>query len=221
MENDKKLEYLRHSCAHLLAAAVMELYPDAKRTIGPSIENGFYYDFDFGDVKVSEIDFEKIEQKMHELVKTWKGFERIEANKDEAIEFFKDNKYKKELIGEFSSKGQTLTLFKSGDYTDLCRGGHCPHPNNDLKHFKLLSVAGAYWRGSEKNKMLTRIYGTCFPKKTELDAYLLQQEEAKKRDHKKIGKEQELFLLVNQLEPDFLCICRKDLSSVVNLSSGS
>ena len=194
MENAEKLEHLRHSCAHLLAAAVMELYPDAKRTIGPSIENGFYYDFDFSDTKVSEADFEKIEQKMHELVKNWKGFERIESNKDEAIEFFKDNTYKKELIEEFSAEEQTLTLYKSGDYTDLCRGGHSPHPNNDLKHFKLLSVAGAYWRGSEKNKMLTRIYGTCFPKKTDLDAYLVQQEEAKKRDHKKLGAELDLFV---------------------------
>lgn len=193
--NDKKLENLRHSCAHLLAAAVMELYPSAKRTIGPSIENGFYYDFDFGEVKVSESDFDKIEAKMHELVKTWKGFERIEANKDEAIEFFKSNEYKKELIKEFSLEGQTLTLYKSGNYTDLCRGGHCPHPNNDLKHFKLLSVAGAYWRGSEKNKMLTRIYGTCFPKKSELDAYLLQQEEAKKRDHRVLGPQLDLFVI--------------------------
>lgn len=203
-DNNKKLECLRHSCAHLLAAAIMELYPDAKRTIGPAIEHGFYYDFDFsskgrsasgrGDTKVSEADFEKIEQKMHELVKSWKGFERIEANKTEAMKFFKDNEYKKELIEEFSLEGQTLTLYKSGDYTDLCRGGHCPHPNNDLKHFKLLSVAGAYWRGSEKNKMLTRIYGTCFPKKTELDTYLLQQEEAKKRDHRKLGTELGLFV---------------------------
>lgn len=201
--NDKKIENLRHSCAHLLAAAIMELYPKAKRTIGPSIEHGFYYDFDFGEVKVSEDDFDNIEQKMHELVKSWKGFERIEATKGEAVEFFKSNEYKKELIEEFSLEGQTLTLYKSGNYTDLCRGGHCPHPNNDLKHFKLLSVAGAYWRGSEKNKMLTRIYGTCFSKKTELDAYLLQQEEAKKRDHKKIGKDQELFLFSQSVGPGF------------------
>lgn len=197
------LEHLRHSCAHLLAAAVMELYPHAKRTIGPAIENGFYYDFDFSDTKVSEADFEKIEATMHELAKTWKTFERIETTKDEAIAFFKGNEYKKELIEEFTSEGQSLTFYKSGAYTDLCRGGHCPHPNNDLKHFKLLSVAGAYWRGSEKNKMLTRIYGTCFPKKTELDAYLLQLEEAKKRDHKKIGKEQELFLFSQSVGAGF------------------
>ena len=140
---------------------------------------------------------------MHELVKSWKGFERIESNKGEAIEFFKANEYKKELIEEFTKEGQALTLYKSGDYTDLCRGGHCPHPNSDLKHFKLLSVAGAYWRGSEKNKMLTRIYGTCFSKQTELDSYLSQQEEAKQRDHKKIGKEQELFLFSQSVGAGF------------------
>lgn len=187
------LDHLRHSCAHLLAAAVMELWPKAKRTIGPAIENGFYYDFD--DLKVSEDDFPKIEEKMRELVKTWKQFERSEVKPDEARQLFTDNAYKKELIEEFSKDGQTLTVYTSGDYIDLCRGGHSLHPNNDLKHFKLLSVAGAYWRGSEKNKMLTRIYGTCFPTKAELDAYLAQQEEAKKRDHRKIGREQELFLI--------------------------
>lgn len=192
MKNDAEhLEHLRHSCAHLLAAAVMELWPKAKRTIGPAIENGFYYDFD--DLKVSEADFPIIEEKMRELVKTWKQFERSEVTKEEALKLFKDNKYKQELIEEFSKDGQTLTLYKSGEYVDLCRGGHSPHPNNDLKHFKLLSVAGAYWRGSEKNKMLTRIYGTCFPTKVALDAYLTQQEEAKKRDHRKLGRELDLF----------------------------
>ena len=173
----------------------MELWPDTKRTIGPAIENGFYYDFDFGLVKVSEAKFPKIEAKMHELVKDWKSFERREVSKKEALEAFGANEYKKELIGEFSGESKTLTLYQSGSFIDLCRGGHSPHPNNDLKHFKLLSVAGAYWRGSEKNKMLTRIYGTVFPKKTELDAYLLQQEEAKKHDHRKLGKELELFLI--------------------------
>jgi len=194
MENDKeKLERLRHSCAHLMAAAIMELWPDTKRTIGPAIENGFYYDFDFGDVKVSEVDFPKIEAKMLELVKTWKGFERKEVSKAEAIKFFDNNEYKKELIEEFAKEGQKLTLFTSGTYTDLCRGGHCPHPNNDLKYFDLLSVAGAYWRGSEKNKMLTRIYGTVFPTRSGLDNFLIRQEEAKSRDHRKIGKELGLF----------------------------
>lgn len=188
---DDYLNNLRHSCAHLLAAAVMELYPKAKRTIGPAIENGFYYDFD--DLKVSEEDFPKIEQKMHELVKNWKNFERSEVTRQEALEMFKDNVYKKELIEEFSSEDQKLTLYRSGAYVDLCRGGHIDDPQK-LQFFKLLSVAGAYWRGSEKNKMLTRIYGTCFPTKKELDEYLLMQEEAKKRDHRKIGKDLGLFV---------------------------
>jgi len=197
------LDNLRHSCAHLLAAAVMELWPDTKRTIGPSIEDGFYYDFDFGDIKVSEADFPAIEEKMHELVKTWKTFERSEVSKQEALSAYKDNEYKKELIEEFSGKNATLTFYQSGTYSDLCRGGHSPHPNNDLKHFKLLSVAGAYWRGSEKNKMLTRIYGTCFPTRKELDAYLVAQEEAKKRDHRKLGKELELFLVSQSVGAGF------------------
>lgn len=184
---------LRHSCAHLLAAAVMELWPHAKRTIGPAIEDGFYYDFDFGDTKISEDDFPKIEEKMKALVKDWKEFRRKEVTKEEALSHNQGNEYKKELIEEFSTDGQHLTIYTSGNYTDLCRGGHCPHPNNDLKHFKLLSVAGAYWRGSEKNKMLTRIYGTCFPTKKALDDFLVQQEEAKKRDHRKLGAELDLF----------------------------
>ncbi len=181
----------------------MELWPHTKRTIGPAIEDGFYYDFDFGDHKVSEADFPKIEEKMKELVKTWKSFERHEVSKAQAMEANKDNPYKQELIEEFSSEGQSLTLYQSGSYSDLCRGGHCPHPNNDLKHFTLLSVAGAYWRGSEKNKMLTRIYGTCFPTKKALDAYLVQQEEAKKRDHRKLGKELELFLISQSVGQGF------------------
>jgi threonyl-tRNA synthetase len=199
----EQLDHLRHSCAHLLAAAVMELWPGTKRTIGPAIENGFYYDFDFsalggsasggGEFRISEKDFPKIEAKMLELAKSWKGFERKEVSKEEAFKLFQDNEYKKELIEEFAKEGQKLTLFTSGTYTDLCRGGHCPHPNNDLKYFDLLSVAGAYWRGSEKNKMLTRIYGTCFPTRTGLDDYLKGIEEAKKRDHRKIGKELDLF----------------------------
>ena len=193
----EQLDYLRHSCAHLLAAAVMELWPHAKRTIGPAIENGFYYDFDFGDVKVSEDDFPKIGAKMLELAKTWKGFERKEVSKAEALKFYKDNEYKKELIEEFSKEGQKLTLYTSGNYTDLCRGGHCNHPDKELKFFDLLSVAGAYWRGSEENKMLTRIYGTCFPTREGLDDYLKRQEEAKQRDHRKIGKELGLFVFAD------------------------
>lgn len=189
----QNLDNLRHSCAHLLAAAVMEIWPDAKRTIGPAIEDGFYFDFDFGDVKVSEDDFPKIEQKMHEIVKKWKGFERSELSPQDAKKEYPGNTYKHELIEEFSGQGESLTFYKSGAYWDLCRGGHCDHPDRELKHFKLTAVAGAYWRGDEKNKMLTRIYGTVFPSKTELDDHLTRVEEAKKRDHRKLGRDLDLF----------------------------
>lgn len=194
MENKQEdLDHLRHSCAHLLAAAVMELWPKAKRTIGPAIESGFYYDFD--NLKISEDDLLKIEAKMHELASSWKKFEKMEVSRQDAEKEFSDNPYKLELIGEFSGKGENLTLYQSGTYVDLCRGGHCEHPDRELKHFKLLSIAGAYWRGNEKNPMLTRIYGTCFPSQKELDEHLHQLEEAKKRDHRRIGRELDLFLV--------------------------
>lgn len=196
MKNDPQYaEKLRHSSAHVLAAAVKELWPDAKPAIGPAIESGFYYDFDFGDATVSEADFPKIEEKMRELVKNWKSFERREVSVEEAHKEFNGNEYKLELIEEFAKEGKTLSIYKSGEFADLCRGGHIEHPDRELKHFKLLSVAGAYWRGSEKNKMLTRIYGTAFESRAELDAHLLQLEEAKKRDHRKLGKELELFFI--------------------------
>ena len=199
MATDKQskeyLESLRHSTAHLLAAAILELYPKAKRTIGPAIENGFYYDFDFGKVKIAESDFEKIEVKMKEIIKTWKGFEKKDVTTAEAKEFYKDNEYKIELIEEFSREGKNLTFYESGEYSDLCRGGHVNHPESEIKHFKLLSVAGAYWRGSEKNKMLTRIYGTAFSTKVELDKYLVNLELAKKYDHRKLGQELGLFTI--------------------------
>ncbi len=192
--NKEYLDHLRHSAAHLLAAAVMELYPNTKRTIGPAIENGFYYDFEFEE-PISEDRFVQIEQKMRELVKSWKGFTREELSAEEAKKRYPANQYKHELIDEFAGEGQVISFYKAGNYEDLCRGGHVEDPSQELKHFKLLSVAGAYWRGNEKNTMLTRIYGTAWPSKEELDAYLLQLEEAKKRDHRKIGKEQELFFV--------------------------
>ncbi len=191
----EQLEHLRHSCAHLLAAAVQELYPEAKRTIGPAIENGFYYDFDFGNTKISDSDLKTIEEKMQEIVKNWSGFERKEVSASEAKAYFAGNEYKTELIEEFSGEGQNLTFYTSGNFTDLCRGGHTENPSKEIKHFKLLSLAGAYWRGSEKNKMLTRIYGTCFPTKDELQKHLTLLEEAKKRDHRKIGQDQKLFFV--------------------------
>lgn len=178
-----------------MAAAVLELWPDALPTLGPAIENGFYYDFDFGDQKISEEDFPKIEEKMHQIVKNWKGFEKVEIPKDEALGQFENNPYKKELIVEIVDKGEKITLYKSGNFSDLCRGGHIENSSENLRYFKLLSIAGAYWRGNEKNKMLTRIYGTVFPTQEELDNYLKLQEEAKKRDHRKIGKELGLFTI--------------------------
>jgi threonyl-tRNA synthetase len=192
--NNEKLSELRHSAAHLLAAAVLEIYPDTKNTIGPSTDEGFYYDFDFR-TPISEIDFPQIEQKMREIVKKWNKFEKIDTSKDEALKQFEQNEYKKELILEIAGKDEKITLYKSGDFVDLCRGGHANNPREHLKHFKLLSIAGAYWRGSEKNKMLTRIYGTAFFTKKELDEFLLQKEEAKKRDHRKLGKELDLFFI--------------------------
>jgi threonyl-tRNA synthetase len=188
------LEHLRHSCAHLLAAAVMKLWPDTKRTIGPAIENGFYFDFEFRQ-PISAADFPKLEKEMHKIALTWTEFRRVEMSVDETKAQFPDNPYKHELINEFAKEGQTLSFYQSGQYSDLCRGGHVEQPNRELKFFKLLSVAGAYWRGDEKNAMLTRIYGTCFPSQAELDAHLHQLEEAKKRDHRKLGKELELFFI--------------------------
>ncbi len=192
---DQNYQNLRHSAAHLLAASVLRIWPDTKITIGPAIENGFYYDFDFSkDVQISESDLPKIEKKMADTLKEWNEFTHREVSEDEAKEIYKDNPYKLELIADIVSKGEKITLYKSGRFEDLCRGGHSEHPNKDIGAFKLLSVAGAYWRGDEKNKMLTRIYGTAFPNQKELENYLLMLEEAKKRDHKKIGKELYLFM---------------------------
>lgn len=190
--NQEHLSDLRHSCAHLLAAAVLVLRPDTKLTIGPAIENGFYYDFDF-TTPLSEEDFPKIEAKMAELLPNWTTFSRREVTVEEAKEFYKDNPYKLELIDEIVQKGEKITFYKAGNFEDLCRGGHSENPSKEIGAFKLLSTAGAYWRGSEKNKMLTRIYGTCFESQKELDEYLVMLEEAKKRDHKRLGRELDLF----------------------------
>jgi len=184
-----------------LAAAVTSLWPNAKPTLGPPIENGFYYDFDFADTKISEEDLVKIEEKMHQLVKDWKEFRRFHESIHAIKERFKDNQYKLELIREFEKDNQDITVYQSGNFIDLCRGGHIDNPAKEIKYFKLLSVAGAYWRGSEKNTMLTRIYGTIFATQKELDKYLADLEEAKKRDHRKIGKELELFTISEEVGP--------------------
>lgn len=195
MQQNEHLPQLRHTLAHLLAAAVLDLWPDTKNTIGPAIDNGFYYDFDF-TTPISEKDFGKIEQKMRELLKGWNEFSHKEVSEQEAREFFKNNPYKLELISDIVAKGEKITLYTSGTFTDLCRGGHVAHPNKEIKStaFKLTHVAGAYWKGDEKNKMLSRVYGLAFETKEALDAYETQQEEAKKRDHRKLGKDLDLFV---------------------------
>jgi threonyl-tRNA synthetase len=198
--NKEQLDHLRHSCAHLLAAAVLELFPGTKHTIGPAIENGFYFDFDFQN-PINEEVLPKIEEKMHELLSGWEGFQREEVSADEARERYKENPYKLELINEFAGEGQTLSIYHSGTYFDLCRGGHSDNPKEELKAFKLLSIAGAYWRGDEKNKMLTRIYGTAFPTQEELEQHINQLEEAKRRDHRKLGKELDLFIFSELVGP--------------------
>jgi len=181
-----------HSSAHLLAAAVLELYPNAKFGIGPAIENGFYYDIDFGDKVLSSEDFSKIESKMAEIVKRSVTLVRKEVSKAEALKWFeaKGEVYKVELINDLEDG--TITFYESGDFVDLCRGPHLVD-FSPIKAIKVLSLAGAYWRGDEKRKQLTRLYAITFPKKKELDEYLLMLEEAKKRDHRKLGKELELF----------------------------
>ncbi len=195
MSQNQELEHLRHSLAHLLAAAVIKLYPGTKRTIGPAIDNGFYYDFEFAE-PITEKDLPKIEKEMKKLLKTWSTFERREVSADQARELFKDNPYKLELINEFSKDGQTLTIYKSSEYfEDLCRGGHAENMSKvDPESFKLAKLAGAYWRGDEKNKMLTRIYGYAFATKEDLQNYLKMLEEAEKRDHKVLGPKLELFM---------------------------
>lgn len=185
------LQAMRHSCAHLLAAAVLRIWPDTKLAIGPAIEDGFYYDFEFSK-PISETDLPKIEKMMKKTLQDWKEFTREDLSIAEAKEKEKDQPYKLDLIEEFSKTSDTVSFYTSGRFTDLCRGGHIENPK-EMGPFKLLKLAGAYWRGDEKNKQLTRIYGTCFAKQEELDAYLKMLDEAKKRDHKKLGRELELF----------------------------
>jgi threonyl-tRNA synthetase len=190
----KDLSPLRHSLAHLLAAAVLKMYPDAKRTIGPAIDNGFYFDFEFS-TPISEKDLPKIEKQMRKILPTWDKFERSELNAEEAKKEYPGNPYKHELIEEFTADGSKVSFYKSGDYWDLCKGGHVDSMKTiDPDSFKLTKVAGAYWRGSEKNAMLTRIYGVAFETKAELDDYLKMLEEAEKRDHKKLGPKLGLFM---------------------------
>ncbi len=200
MEKDQ-IYKIRHSLSHILAGAVLELFPDTKTAIGPAIDNGFYYDFDFTK-PITEEDLKTIEKRMRELLKKWESFEKKEVSTSEAKKLFETNPYKIELIEEISKDGGSISTYTSGDFTDLCAG---PHVNKtkeiDKDAFKLDLIAGAYWRGSEDNKMLTRIYGLAFNTKEELENFLKQREEAEKRDHRKLGKELKIFMFDEDVGP--------------------
>ena len=188
---DKKVrEKFWHSSAHILAHAIKKLFPDAKNTIGPAVENGFYYDFD--DLHITPDDFFRIETEMKKIIQADYPFVKKEITMAEAKKLFKDNPYKIELAKEFKEKGEKLTIYKDGDFYDLCRGPHMPSTGY-IKAIKLTKIAGAYWKGDQKNKQLTRVYGISFPSEKELKDYLKMREEAEKRDHKKIGKKLRIF----------------------------
>ena len=197
------LDALRHTCSHILAQAVKRLYNGAMLGTGPSVENGFYYDIDFNDIIISDSDLLKIEEEMKKIVKEGFEIERYTLPKKEAIDFFKEKneKYKIELINDLQ-ENEKVYFAKQGEFVDLCSGSHLINTKFANDGFKLTSLAGAYWRANEKNKMLTRIYGTAFFTKSELDNYINMIEEAKKRDHRKLGKELNLFLL-NDAGPGF------------------
>ena len=191
-EEDETKKIFWHSSAHLMAEALEALYPGVKFGVGPAVDNGFYYDVDFGERQITEADLKTIETKMAELAKSKETFERTEVSKDDAMKYFKEkgDKYKCELIEDLEDG--TITFYKNGNFTDLCRGPHVKHAD-DIKAIKLTAIAGAYWKGDQTREQLTRIYGVTFPKKSMLDEYLVVLEEAKKRDHRKLGKEMELF----------------------------
>jgi len=196
-DDEKAVEVIRHSTSHIMAQAVKRIYKNCKLAIGPSIENGFYYDFDIENPLSAE-DLEKIEAEMNNIINENLKFEKIDVSREEAIKLMeeKGETYKVELINDLP-EGEDISLYKQGDYMDLCRGPHIPSTKY-VKAFKLTSVAGAYWRGNEKNKMLQRIYGVAFSNKTELENHLHNLEEAKKRDHRKLGKELKLFTFTNE-----------------------
>ncbi|CCY44925.1 threonine--tRNA ligase [Clostridium sp. CAG:1193] len=205
IKEDEELNKLNHSCAHLLAHAVKHLYSDAMFWVGPVIEDGFYYDIDLNGRSLTEEDLEKIEKEMKKISKDNKLIKRIELSKEEALEMFKNDKYKLDLINNMASD-EVISAYTQGDFTDLCRG---PHMNStkDMKYFKLLKVSGAYYKGDSKNQMLQRIYGICFKTEEDLNKYLEYLEDAKNRDHRKIGKELEIFMsddLVGKGLPMFL-----------------
>ncbi len=193
IKEDLELNTLNHSCAHLMAQAIKHLYPHAKFWVGPVIEEGFYYDMDLGDDVIKEEDFPRIEKEMKKISKDGKRIVRLELSKEEALEMFNDDEYKLDII-ENLPENETITAYRQGDYTDLCRGPHVESVK-EIKYFKLLKVSGAYYKGDATKKMLQRVYGVCFKTQEELDAHLNMLEEAKKRDHRKLGKELKLFML--------------------------
>ncbi|KXJ97910.1 MAG: Threonine--tRNA ligase [Parcubacteria bacterium OLB19] len=195
---NQQLEHKRHTLAHLLAAAVLELYPHAKLTLGPAIDNGFYYDIDFSDGNTpGDEDLKEIQKRMKKLLNKWTEFTHEVVSADKAREKFSGNQFKLELINDIENRGETITLYTCGGFTDLCRGGHSENPKAEIDPdaFKLDKIAGAYWRGDEKNPMLTRIYGIAFDTAEELETYEKQIAEAKERDHRKLGKELDLFTI--------------------------
>jgi len=193
IKENEKLNTLNHSCAHLLAHAVKHLYPNAKFWVGPVIDSGFYYDIDLGDDVIKEEDLPKIEKEMKKIAKGDKYINRIELSKKEALDMFKDDPYKIDLIERMDEDDTVISAYKQDDFIDLCRGPHMP-TTKSMKYFKLLKVSGAYWKNDAKNKMLQRIYGVCFENEEDLNDYLKELEEAKLRDHRKIGKDLDIFM---------------------------
>ncbi len=220
IKENEKLNMLNHSCAHLLAHAVKHLYPNAKFWVGPVVENGFYYDIDLGDDVLTEEDLGKIEKEMKKISKSDKLIKRIELSKGEALEMFKDDLYKLDLIERMDENETVITAYKQDDFIDLCRGPHMP-TTKSMKYFKLLKFSGAYWKGDAKNKMLQRIYGVCYETEEDLNAHLEFLEEAKMRDHRKIGKDLNIFMshdLVGKGMPLWLpkgALIRKQLENYI------
>lgn len=220
IKENEKLSVMNHSCAHLLAQAVQHLYPNAKFWVGPVIEEGFYYDIDLGDTVIKEEDLEKIEKEMKKIAKDGKRMVRHELTKEEALERFKNDPYKIDLISRMDENSTVISCYTQGDFTDLCRGPHV-ETVKELKYFKLLKVSGAYWKGDAKNKMLQRIYGVCFDNEEDLNNYLTELAEAKERDHRKIGKDLSIFMtsdLVGKGMPLWLpngAIIRKQLENYI------
>ena len=220
IKENEKLNILNHSCAHLLAHAVKHLYPNAKFWVGPVIDSGFYYDIDLGDDVIKEEDLPKIEKEMKKLSKDGKRIVRHEISKDEALEMFHDDPYKIDLISRMDENEQVISCYTQGDFTDLCRGPHVD-TTKELKYFKLIKVSGAYWKADSNNKMLQRIYGVCFRNEEDLNSYLTELQERKERDHRKIGKDLDIFMshdLVGKGMPLWLpngAIVRKNLENYI------